>query len=266
MSGALPVGALEEIPEANGLLVLRIRNEARANALDDAVLDQLPIALLGERAQEARVIILTGFGDRVFSAGVAIDPGDPATQIAALRRREALLTKAVAAIDNCTRPVICAVNGAALGGAVELAAACDWRIASEQASFAMPPARLGLVYLPDGLRRFVALVGPGRVSEMLLTARSIGAQEAAQIGLVNEVRLATELVPRAVEMAGMVAGLAPIAVAGIRATIRAIARNDSHQHVADVAQRWRTRAYASQDLVEGLAAFSERRPPVFTDA
>ena len=260
------MSVLEEIPEPNGLLVLRIRNEARANSLDDAVLEQLSSALLGERAQQARVVILTGFGDRVFSAGVAIDPGDAAAQIATLRRREALLTKAVAAIDNCTRPVICAVNGAALGGAVELAAACDWRIASEQASFAMPPARLGLVYLPDGLGRFVALVGPGRVSEMFLTARSIGAQEAAQIGLVNEVRPPAELMPRAVEMAGMVASLAPIAVAGIRATIRAIARNDSHQHIADVAQRWRTRAYASQDLVEGLTAFSKRRPPAFTDS
>ena len=224
------------------------------------------VAAARERAQQARVLILTGFGDRVFSAGVAIDPGDAPTQIATLRRREAALTKAVAAIDNCTRPVICAVNGAALGGAVELAAACDWRIASEQASFAMPPARLGLVYLPDGLRRFVALVGPGRVSEMLLTARPIGAQEAAQIVLVNEVRPSAELVPRAVELAGMVASLAPIAVAGIRATIRAIARDDSNQHIADVAQRWRTRAYASTDLVEGLTAFSERRPAVFTDS
>lgn len=256
-------GELLVEPGGDGVLVLRIHNPGRANALDDDLLARIPEALGGPDVAAARAVLLTGSGDRVFSAGVALEPGEPPQQVDQLRRREAALATAAAAIEASPRPVIAVLNGAAMGGALELAAACDWRIASSGAHFAMPPARLGVVYLPEGLRRFVRLVGPAATTEMFLTAKRVDAAEALRIGLVSEVAEPEVLWGRALEVAQAVASLAPLAVAGTRALVRLIASEASPGAVAEAAAEWRERAYASGDLVEGLTAFAERRSPRF---
>lgn len=252
------------VEPAGPLLTLRISNPERANALDDEILDQLETVLAGPEIEAARVVLLTGAGDRAFSAGVAIDPGDADEQIECLKRREASLARAAAAIERAPRPVVAVVNGAAMGGGLELAAACDWRIASPAARFAMPPGRLGVVYLARGLRRFVALVGTAHAQELFLTARVMRPEEALRIGLVNEIVPADRLWERATEVALAVAELAPVAVAGMRATIHAIAAGESPEGVEKLNERWRDEAYGSSDLIEGLAAFAERRAPRFT--
>ncbi len=252
------------VEPAGPVLVLRISNPERANALDDVILDGLEAALAGPEIERARVVLLTGAGERAFSAGVAIDPGDGAEQTECLRRREASLSRVAAAIERAPRPVIAVVNGAAMGGGLDLAAACDWRIASPTARFAMPPGRLGVVYLARGLRRFVALVGTAHAQELFLTARVMRPEEALRIGLVNEIVPADRLWERATEMALAVAELAPIAVAGTRATIHAIASGESIEGVDRLNERWREEAYGSSDLVEGLSAFADRRAPKFT--
>jgi enoyl-CoA hydratase/carnithine racemase len=246
------------------VLTLRISNPERANALDDGILEQLEAVLEGPEIESSRVALLTGAGDRAFSAGVAIDPGGADEQIECLKRREASLARAAAAIERAPRPVIAVVNGAAMGGGLELAAACDWRIASPAARFAMPPGRLGVVYLARGLRRFVALIGTAHAQELFLTARVMRPEEALRIGLVNEVVPADRLWERAIEMALAVAELAPTAVAGMRATIHAMAAGESLEGVERLNERWREEAYGSHDLIEGLAAFAERRVPRFT--
>jgi enoyl-CoA hydratase/carnithine racemase len=170
----------------------------------------------------------------------------------------------VDAVRECPVPVIAVVNGSAYGGGLELAMACDWRIAAEDATFAMPPGRLGIVYSPRGLQLFVAAMGAARTAELFLTGAPIGADRALVLGLVNAVYPADELHARARDAAEGVAAAAPISARGTVAIIRALSESALSDDGREIAQAWRDRAYASADLVEGLAAFRERRPPAFS--
>ncbi len=244
-------------------LVVRIANEARANALDDPILDSLVSLLEGPRAAAARVVLLGGAGDRHFSSG--LDLGDRTAEelVARLQDGERLLGRAARAIAACPRPVVAVVNGAAVGGALELAVACDWRIAARGARLAMPAARIGVVYAPDGLRRFVAVMGPARTRRLFLSGRPVDADEAMRIGLVDEVAEPGDLWDTARAVAAAVAGAAPLAVEGTRAIIGAIADRAPWELVEETAASMRRRAFASEDLREGLAAVKEKRPPRF---
>lgn len=244
----------------NGVLVLRLRNERRANALTERMLDQLARALGGPEAREARVALLTGTGDRHFSSGAELGQEPPAEWLERVKRIEHGLAAAATAIVKAPFPVIAVLNGDAIGGGLELAMACDWRIARDGARMAMPPARIGIVYTADGMRRFAAEIGVARTREIFLTGRAFDSLHALDIGLVNHVASAEEIWPLATRMAAAVAANAPIAVEGMRVVIRAIAENDQ----ADAkAQQWRVRAFESSDLTEGLAAARERRAPAF---
>lgn len=243
--------------------MLRIANEARANALDPGILDALARELQAPRLADARVVLLTGAGERHFSAGLDLADGSPEALAALVREGERLLGDAARAIAACRRPVVGVLNGAAVGGALELAMACDWRIARAGARLAMPAARLGVVYAPEGLRRFVAAIGPARTRRLFLTGRPVEAEEALALGLVDEVVPAAELWPAALRAAGEVAAAAPLAVEGTRAVLRALAEGPGAGTLAATADRWRRRAFASQDHHEALAAFRERRPPEF---
>jgi enoyl-CoA hydratase/carnithine racemase len=255
-----PAGRLEAAREG-AVLVLRIANEARANALDPGILDALLAALQGEPADGARALVLTGSGTRVFSSGFDL------AEIAAERRTEAMedaerrVLEVAAAIERHPRPVVCALNGGAYGAGLQLAMSCDWRIARRGARFAMPPARLGLVYAPEGLRAFVDAVGSGHARELFLTGRPIDAERALRIGLVNDLVEGEEVEPRALEAARAAASCAPLALAGTKAFLRAIAGAEAEAEAS--ARDLRRRAFASEDLAEGLAAFHEKREPRF---
>jgi enoyl-CoA hydratase/carnithine racemase len=250
------------VEEDGTALILRISNPGRANALDEAILDALA-SLLHAPPPAAQAVLLGGDGDRHFSAGLDLGgaDGDPVGRIRAGERR---LGAAVAAIADCPVPVIGVMNGAAAGGALELAIACDWRIAAAGARLAMPATRFGVVYTADGLRRFVAAMGPSRTRRMFLTGAPIGADEALAIGLVDQVVEPPGLWAAALEAAGEVAAGAPLAVAGTRAVVRALSDGSPPADVEETARRWRERAYASDDVREGQAAYRERRPPEFT--
>ena len=139
--------------------------------------------------------------------------------------------------------------------------ACDWRIARDGIRLVMPPARLGLVYTAEGMRRFTSEIGVARTREIFLTGRPFDALHGLDIGLLNHVVAADELWPLAKQMAAAVAANAPLAVEGMRVVLRAIGDDDSPDGRA---QQWRVRAFGSGDLAEGLAAARERRPPDFT--
>jgi enoyl-CoA hydratase/carnithine racemase len=255
-----PAGRLETARDG-AVLVLRIVNEARANALDDGILDALVAALQEERRGDARALVLTGAGSRTFSSGYdlgAIAAGGRTAEVEDAERR---VLETAAAIERCPCPVVCALNGGAYGAGLQLAMACDWRIASRAARFAMPPARLGLVYAPEGLRAFVDAIGAGHARELFLTARAIDAERALRIGLVNDVVEEADVAPRALEAARAAAGCAPLALAGTKAFLRAIAAGDAAAEAS--ARELRRRAFASEDLAEGLAAFNEKREPRF---
>lgn len=260
---ASPSGGRLEIEEDGHVLIARIANESRANALDDAVLDALVSLLEGPRAAAARVVLLAGAGDRNFSAGLDLADRTAEELVAYLQEGERRLGRAARAIASCPRPVIGVLNGAAFGGALELAIACDWRIAKRGARFGMPAARIGVVYAAEGLRRFVACMGPARTRLLFLTGTPVDADDAFALGLVDHVAEPEQLWDVAREAAAEVAAAAPLAVAGTRAVIGTLTGRAPWEEVEETATRARARAFASNDFREGLAGFQERRPPRF---
>jgi enoyl-CoA hydratase/carnithine racemase len=248
------------VEEDGPALIVRVSNPERANALDGPILDALA-SLLHAPPPAARAVLLGGDGERHFSAGLDVSgTGDPVERLRAGERR---LGAAVAAVADCPLPVIGVVNGAAAGGALELAIACDWRIAGAGARLAMPATRFGVVYTADGLRRFVAAMGPARARRMFLTGAPIEADEALAAGLVDQVVEPAGLWGVARGAVDEVAAGAPLAVAGTRAIVRALSAGSPPADVEETARRWRERAYASDDVREGQAAFREKRPPDF---
>jgi enoyl-CoA hydratase len=258
-----PSGGHLQIEEDGHVLIVRIANESRANALDDAILDALVSLLEGPRAAAARAIVLAGAGERHFSAGLDLGERTPDELVAYLQQGERRLGRAARAIAGCPRPVIGVLNGAAFGGALELAIACDWRIARRGARLGIPAARIGVVYAAEGLRRFVAAMGPARTRRLFLRGTPIDADEAFALGLVDEVVAAEELWPAALAAAAEVSTAAPLAVEGTRAIIDAIVDRAPWEEVEQTASRARSRAFGSEDFREGLAAFRDKRPPQF---
>lgn len=240
-------------------LVLRIENPTRANAVDPGILDALA-AHVQAPAPDVRVVLLTGGGDRHFSSGLDLGDAEGDALARRLRDGEGHLRRAAAAIVACPVPVVAVINGAAFGGALELAISCDWRLASSTARLGMPAARLGVVYGPEGMRRFVAALGPARTRQLFLTGRPVDAERAFAIGLVDEVVPPGELWDAARRAAADIALAAPGAVQGTREAITAIG-GDLDPVAAATVETWRGRAYASREFTEGLAAFRERRPP-----
>ncbi len=247
------------VTEDAGAVVIRMHNPGRANAITDEMLQGI-VRHAEHPGPDARVIILTGSGDRHFSAGLDLAGLDGPAMAERLMRGEELLRATTAAITTCPCPVVAAVNGAAFGGALELAVACDWRIAAAGATLGMPAARLGVVYSPEGLARFVAIMGPARTRQLFLTGRPVSAARAREIGLVDEVVADEALAAAIAETVSDIVRAAPTAVAGTRAAIGLLSGAPAPQDAATI-ERIRLEAYASAEFTEGLAAFRERRAP-----
>ncbi len=241
--------------------ILRIHNPERANAVDEGILHAI-VRELEDTPPGLRVVVLTGSGDRHFSAGLDLGDASGPALAERLRRGEALLGTAATAIAACRCPVIGVINGAAFGGALELAVACDWRIATDRARLGMPAARLGVVYAPTGLARFVSLMGPARTRQLFVGGRPVSAERAQAIGLVDEIVPADALEATVRQIALDIAAAAPTAVAGTRAAVTLLSEAIPATTVEEI-ERLRAEAYASPDFIEGLAAFRERRPPAW---
>lgn len=256
-----------ENPSTPGLLVedgahatiLRIHNPDRANAIDEEILRAI-VRHVERPRPDVRVIVLTGSGPRHFSSGLDLADAPGARMAERLRRGEERLRGATAAIAACACPVVAAVNGAAFGGGLELAVACDWRIASDTAQFGMPAARLGVVYAPEGLAQFLAILGPARTRQLFVTGRPVSAERALVIGLVDQVVPAAELAGAVADTVADIVLAAPTAVAGTRAAITLLSGVPAPEDAATI-ERIRLEAYASTHFAEGLAAFRERRAP-----
>ncbi len=252
------------LEQRGAVLTIRFSNPRRANALTAGMLDGL-VDALERRTGDARAVLIGGAGDRHFSAGLDLADGGAEDSVVAIEAGERRLGRAAAAIEDCPRPVIGVVNGAAFGGALELAMACDWRIAARGAQLGMPAARIGVVYAADGLSRFIAAMGPARTRRLFLTGRAVDADEAYALGMVDHVVEGEQLWSVATDAGADVAAAAPLGVAGTRAIVRALSVGspDVGPRVAD---RWGQRSFASHDLREGLAAFRDKRPPEFTES
>jgi enoyl-CoA hydratase len=162
----------------------------------------------------------------------------------------------------CEKPVIAAVNGLALGGGCELAMACDIRIASENAKFGLPELGLGIIPGAGGTQRLAKLVGLGRAKEMVLTGRAIGAQEALQYGLVTQVVTMSELKQAVMDTAMAIMSKGPLAVRLAKKAVAASLSTDEESGMLLELLSYAV-AIASEDRVEGMTAFLEKRAPDF---
>ena len=211
--------------------------------------------------QAVRVVVLRGAGDRAFAAGVDItDFTDPDGR-PAVTTFEAEYAAMLDRVRACEPVTIAMIQGACVGGGVELALACDLRFAAEGSSFAIPAARLGLGYVD--VEPLVAAIGASRAAEMLFTARSFGIAELATSGLVNRVVPPAQLAEVVDQIATAIAGNAPLALAASKLALRTSAGGRAAR--ADPAVRAAVAAcYASEDFAEGQRAFLAKRAPRFT--
>jgi enoyl-CoA hydratase/carnithine racemase len=245
---------------ADGVLRLTISNPAKRNALDHAILDAIAAALrdLGD----ARTVLLTG-ANGMFSSGY--DIGDIPDDVFAEEAERLVARPFAAAIEGlqaCEIPTVAALPGHTIGGGLELALACDLRVAADGILLGMPPAKLGLVYSHTGLRRFLEAIGAPRTRELFLTARNIDARTALSWGLVNEVVGAADLDDAALDLAEDIAANAPLSVRGNKRAIRALlaAEGPLDPEVERELVELREASFHSDDLREGVRAFGEKRP------
>jgi enoyl-CoA hydratase/carnithine racemase len=245
---------------ADGVLRLTISNPAKRNALDQAILDAIAVVLRDLGA--ARTVVLTG-AHGMFSSGY--DIGDIPEDVFAQEAERLVahpFTAAVAALEGCEIPTVAALPGHTIGGGLELALACDLRIAADGIALGMPPAKLGLVYSHTGLRRFLDAIGAPRTRELFLTARNIDARTALTWGLVNQVVGASDLESAALDLAQDLAANAPLSVRGNKRVIRELlaAEGRLEPEVQRELIELREASFHSEDMREGVRAFGEKRP------
>jgi enoyl-CoA hydratase/carnithine racemase len=239
-------------------------NPARLNAISMAMWEALDRILDGLALDEAvRVVIVSGAGGRAFSAGADISEFEARhADAAAIRRnteRDAVVSAKLEALD---KPVIAAIDGFCLGGAVAFALHCDLRICSEESRFGIPPARLGHCYSPAAIERVMRAVGLSHTREILYTARQFSAREAYEMGLVDRVVPQAELHARVRDTAAAIAGNAPLTVKAVKAISREMTKPPGARDLVGC-EDLVARCYASEDYQEGRRAFMEKRRPVF---
>lgn len=245
----------------NGIFTITINRPDKLNALNKQVMADLQ-AVMHEVEDNAAIkaVILTGAGQKGFVAGadisefIGLNSGEG---MDLARRGQEIFFR----IENCSKPVIAAINGFALGGGCELAMACHFRIASENAKFGQPEVNLGLIPGYGGTQRLVQLIGKGRALELLMTGGMIDAPTALQYGLVNYIVPQEELLAKATGLLQTITSKAPLAIS--RCIKAANAVFDHTKNGYEVELEAFGDCFDTQDMKEGAAAFLEKRKPNF---
>lgn len=248
------------IEKEDNLATIIINRPQSLNALNAQTIKELGQALDELNADKnCRAIILTGSGEKSFVAGADIkefsDFGQEQAEHLARNGQNELFNK----VENMSKPVIAAVNGFALGGGLELAMASHIRYASDNAKLGLPEVTLGLIPGYGGTQRLPKLVGKGLANELIFSAKMIPAQRAKEIGLVNEVFTQEELLPKAKELAQIIAKNSPMAIAK---AINAVNLSDTDKGF-DAEIKAFGELFEMGDKKEGVGAFLEKRKPNF---
>ncbi len=243
------------------ILVITINRPDKMNAINKDVMQELGEAIAELQSNpEIKSAIITGSGAKAFVAGADI------SQFTGLSVEEGMQVAQKGhdvfnSIERSTKPVIAAVNGFALGGGCELAMACHFRIASENAKFGQPEVNLGLIPGYGGTQRLVQLIGKGRALEALMTGNMIDANTALQFGLVNHVVPSEELIPKAISILELINSKAPLAIAKCIETANAVYDENLDGFKLEVEAFGE--CFGTEDMKEGATAFLEKRKPLF---
>ncbi|HKB24283.1 MAG TPA: enoyl-CoA hydratase-related protein [Methylomirabilota bacterium] len=248
---------------AEGVATLTLNRPDVHNAMNERMRTELVDCFGGAAGSEdVRVVVVTGAGGRAFSAGADIREF-VAPQVPVKFRESRRRVDFRQAMDRCPQPIIAAIRGYAFGGGLELALACDIRIAGDDARLGLTEVDLAIIPGGGGTQRLPRLVGRGKALEMILTGARIDAREALRIGLVERVVPAAELTASALELARTLAAKAPVA---LRYAKEAVVKGlelplaDGLRLENDLATLLRT----TEDRIEGAKAFLEKRKPRFT--
>lgn len=214
-----------------------------------------------ESNDDVRVIILTGAGEKAFVAGADIQEMAH-LDIVGINKMNKVSRTLFTKVEQCTKPVIAAINGLALGGGFELALACDFRVASEKAKFAFPETSLGIIPGGGGTQRLQKIVGLGVAKELVLLGDMIDAQKASDLGLLHRVVPHEETMEEANKIATKIAKTPPVAIQMAKLALNAANDVDTQSGLLMEAMCFGN-AFATEDRAEGLNAFLEKRKPQF---
>jgi enoyl-CoA hydratase len=246
----------------NGILYLTISREKKLNALNKETLAELAeVIAFVQTSSEVRCVLLTGAGEKAFVAGADISEFSSYTSDEGETLARNGQVTVFDAIENSSKPFLAAINGFALGGGLELAMACQIRVAADTAKMGLPEVTLGLIPGYGGTQRLTQLIGKGRAIEMILTAEMVGAEKAEKMGLVNHVVPLHDLLSRSEEILNKIILRAPLAVSAAIRAVNAVycdGINGFETEMEEFGKR-----FDNQDFKEGVSAFLEKRSPEF---
>ena len=251
------------ITTENNIAIVTINRPTKLNALNVTTINELHKAFKTlSKNNEVQVIILTGSGEKAFVAGADISEFanfsvQEGSQLAA-EGQEKLFDY----IENFKTPVIAAVNGFALGGGLELAMSCHFRVASENAKMGLPEVSLGVIPGYGGTQRLPQLIGKGRAMEMIMTAAMITAEEAHRMGLVNHIVPQAELLEFCIGIANKIMKNSPYAVSKAIKAVNANFKEGKNGYKTEI--KAFGDCFGTDDFKEGTTAFIEKRKAVFT--
>ena len=242
---------------------LTFDHQVRRNAVSLKMWQELGDGLEAyAKEDQIRVVVLRGAGEKAFIAGADISQFDEHRSNAeATREYDKISGRASHLLATFPKPTIAKIQGFCIGGGVAIALGCDLRIASQDSTFAIPAARLGLGYAYDGVKTLVDLVGPSCAKEIFFTARQFTAAEAYNMGLINQVTTRDNLRPLVAQYCDQIASNAPMTVRAVKETVADLMNTsrDNKEAVEDLISA----CFESEDYKEGRAAFMEKRKPDF---
>jgi len=247
----------------DGIFTITINRPEKLNALNATVFLELDKAIDEVyNTTEIKSAIITGAGTKAFVAGADI------TEFAGLNKQQAMaLSKkgqdVFFKIENCKKPIVAAVNGFALGGGCELAMACHFRLASDNAKFGQPEVNLGLLPGYGGTQRLTQLVGKGKSMELQMTAALVDAAEALRLGLINHLTTPENLLVKTIEILKVIQSKAPIAIGKVIECINTAVVNETGKSSYDKEVQAFGECFATEDMIEGTTAFLEKRKANF---
>ena len=250
------------LSQKEALAIITINRPKKLNALNKATIEELHEAFqVLEKDSSVKVIVITGSGEKAFVAGADISEFahftvDNGGKLAA-KGQEMLFNF----IENLSKPVIAAVNGFALGGGLELAMACHFRVASDNAKMGLPEVSLGVIPGYGGTQRLPQLIGKGNAMELIMTAGMISAEKAAALGLVNYVTTLEELMPLVEKLAGKIMRNSSVAISAAIKAVNANFEDGVNGFEVEISEFGN--CFGTEDFREGTTAFLEKRKANF---